>query len=479
MGAESESAVFEIEHVDDGPAEPVADFDKATFNVEQQKYGILGLMSLRAAMLPIEKPTETSHLKLLICPGLAGEAAEGDGEADEHREQQRDHRRGGGGREGKGKGKDKGGGRGGRYVQDMGRTEVMAGSQRGQWWRNCGERQLDVIVRRDFELTSPEIWKVPVGHYVQQAGPLEIFVSGQANGLQRMPVLPRGWVTVDASKVGGPKYLEQVQTPRWKVVFQSGSSKGDIVVRAGLSLETEEIAVLLCGATVEQAGPQEVLEDGIVRMPVTFLHNTGGEAADGQRAQGVARTGWVTCDATSQGGPRFFEPCGEESMAWSEREAFRNAMMQPPSGQGSAAAASGNSRPLGEARDGGSWGKNRMWKVVNIGTEVQRSLPVVNRPEPFAPTHGRQPPDDMFVKWLNNGDIVEQVGHSKKMRGYMVMPIRIGPEEEEKDAIGWVTRRLVDKTRDGQEDVWFVELRNGTEAARNDRRRQRRRQDDD
>merc|ERR1719230_2565995 len=128
----------------------------------------------------------------------------------------------------------------------MGKTEVMLGSQKGAWWRNCGEGRLDVLVREQFALTSTELWKVPPGHYVQQGGPCEVFVNGQACGLQRMPVLPRGWAKVDATAVGGPRYLEPVRSPRWKVIFSSGSNRGDIVVRSDVSLESEEVAVLLC-----------------------------------------------------------------------------------------------------------------------------------------------------------------------------------------------------------------------------------------
>ncbi|CAE7493434.1 unnamed protein product, partial [Symbiodinium microadriaticum] len=48
------------------------------------------------------------------------------------------------------------------------------------------------------------------------------------------------------------------------------------------------------------------------------------------------------------------------------------------------------------------------------------------------------------------------VGHSKKVRGYMVMPIRIEQDE------GWVVRRLVDRNRDhGYQVPWFEEIVNG------------------
>ncbi|CAK0809849.1 unnamed protein product [Prorocentrum cordatum] len=75
-----------------------------------------------------------------------------------------------------------------------------------------------------------------------------------------MPVLSRGWATVDATAVGGPRYLRPVRAATWQVVFTSGDPRGDIVVRESLSLESPEVAMLFCGAVVEQSGPQEVEE---------------------------------------------------------------------------------------------------------------------------------------------------------------------------------------------------------------------------
>jgi len=442
--------------VDAALPEGEADFDKGAWQLEAQKYGIIGLLNLREAMLPIAKPPEVAHFKFLICPNFAGDIPELDREYDQR--DSRDARRSGADnadRKGKGKGKTKDG-KGGRYVPDMGKTEVMTGSQKGQWWRNCPANKLDVIVREQFSLQSSELWKVPPSHYVQQAGPVEVFVSGPAEGLQRMPVLPRGWVTVDASAVqfGGPKYLEQVRRPRWKVIFQSGSNKGDIVAREACSLESEEVAVLLCGTIVEQSGPQEINKDGIVRMPIAWPEHSGRDPSDPSRPP-LRRGGWVTCDATAQGGPKFFEPCLDEEVD-----------TRPPEEPDVAA----------DRHGGGSWDKNRTWKVVNLGSDSSRALPIVNRMEPFAPGTGKVPPDDMLVRWLADGDIIEQVGHSKKMRGYMVMPVRLPGDDASGGAVGWVTRRLVDKTREGPEDVWFVELRNGVEADR-ERRRNRRRGD--
>jgi len=364
----------------------------------------------------------------------------------------------------KGKGKDKTLRAGGRLIPDMGRTEAMPNWQKGQWWRNIGQENLDVIIRDQFYLVSPEVGKIPPGHYVQEAGPVEVFVEGQASGLQRMPVFPRGWVTVDASAVGGPRYLEPVRTARWKVVFSSGSNNGDIVVRDAVSLESDEVAVLTHGTVVEQGGPQEVFKDGIIRMPINF-------ASDGRNSSGKSRqNGWVTCDASAQGGPVFFEPCPEDNdlvdTTW-----VPNAT-PAESGPGTIGGF-GIEKPTA----GGSWDKNRTWRVVNLGRD---HLPVVTRAEGYPPggNDKRMPPDDMVVRWLGDGDLVEQVGHSKKTRGFMVMPIRFlsrsendDPPPEGEAADGWVTRRLVDKDKNGAEFHWFEEVRPEGQEARRPRNR--------
>jgi len=401
------------------------------------------LALFRQAMLPIEKPPEMVHFKKLV--GLAVGADDAGPSAEEKRGGNADRK---GGKGGKGKGREReepaSAAKGGRYVQDMGKTELMKGSQKGQWWRNCDSR-IDVIVREFFALSSPEVSKVPPGHYIQQSGPCEVFVSGRAEGLQRMPVFPKGFVTVDATAVGGPKYLEPVLAPRWKVVFSSGSAKADIIVRADSSLDSPEVAVLMHGSVVDQSGPHIVLADGIVRMPISFSGHIGQEPSDPSRSP-RQRQGWVTCDATSQGGPKFFEPCPDE---------------EQPQGQGP-----------------GAWDKNRMWKVVNL-VESGRQLALTSKAEPCVPGSGKVPPEDMSLGWLTDGDLVEQVGHSKKVRGNMVMPVRVVGGSCQ-GASGWVTRRLVDKARDTPEDAWFVELRNGeAHAGDRDRRKPRGRRHED
>eukprot|EP00933_Yihiella_yeosuensis_P033600 TRINITY_DN27269_c0_g1_i1.p1 TRINITY_DN27269_c0_g1~~TRINITY_DN27269_c0_g1_i1.p1 ORF type:complete len:481 (+),score=98.74 TRINITY_DN27269_c0_g1_i1:70-1443(+) len=432
----------------------VATYDPTKFSEAEQQYGLQWLMRLREAMMPIEKPREVAHLKFLIC------RTEGAGE---DRDPDRDK---------KSKKATKGKGKGGpepkgRFVPEMGKTEILPGSGRGTWWRNVGLDGLDVIVREQFMLTSEELWKVPPGHYVAQAGPMEVFVSGPATGLTRMPVQHRGWVTVDATSVGGPLYLEKVKSARWKVVFSSGSSKGDIVVRGRVSLDSDEVAVLTCGTIVEQIAPQELTEDAIVRMPIAFAVNGGSirEPSSSSHAS-KTRNGWVTCDARAQGGPVFFEPVGP---AENSNVDFGGPSRAKPR----------SDREAKEDEDvpqQSSWDQNRTWKVVNLQELGVSEMPIVARAEPYAPGTGKTPISDMLVRYIQNGDVLEQVGHSKKMRGFMVMPVRIvslasgeavSGEKGNPSEVGWVTRRSVDKNS----AVWFVEIVAGEERSSRERRK--------
>ncbi|CAK9118355.1 unnamed protein product [Durusdinium trenchii] len=406
------------ENEDDTP------FDTGIFNLDEQQYGRAWMLEVRQVMMPIEKPIEVANLKFLICPSAAP-----DDDADRDRVRGRDR---------KGKGAQKGqASNAGRFIPEMGRTEIVPRSQRGTWWRNCCRDRGEVIIREQFLLTSEEISRVPYGQYVLQAGPLEVFVTGPAQGLQRMPVQPRGWATVDAQAVGGPLYLEKVKSPKWQVVFSSGSSKGDIVVRKGVSLDSEEVAVLTCGTVVEQASPLEITEDGIVRMPITFE----GRQPSSSSHPAKARMGWVTCDATHQGGPKFFEPVDSDA-----KPKMRE-----------------------QEQDEGNWETNRIWRVANL--QDADHLPLVRKCEPYAPGSGKVPPSDMLIRYLENGEMVTQVGHSKKVRGYMVMPVKLDTAGGEQ---GWVVRRLVDRNRD--QAAWFEEMINGEVR---DKRKHRRDKDSD
>eukprot|EP00927_Polykrikos_kofoidii_P076643 TRINITY_DN73709_c0_g1_i1.p1 TRINITY_DN73709_c0_g1~~TRINITY_DN73709_c0_g1_i1.p1 ORF type:complete len:547 (-),score=103.46 TRINITY_DN73709_c0_g1_i1:87-1727(-) len=494
----------------------VVDFDRSTWDPSMEKYGLLWLLQVREAMMPIQKPREVSHLKFLIWPSASPNEDRDYEYADRDRlpSRRESGRSGNDDRKGKGKGgKDKAERSSGyskqtaagRYVPDMGRTEPLLGTEPGQWWRNVAPNDVEVIVRESFMLTSNEIARIRPGHYVQQAGVMEVFVSGQAQGLKRMPVQPRGWVSVDASSVGGPKYLDPAGPPRWKVIFASGSKNGDIVVREKVSLESDEVAKLLCGTCVEQSGPLALLEDGIIRMPISFTE--GGREASSPSQPGKKRTGWVTCDATAQGGPKFFElspeevplttsPAGVETdrakqhHRSQQREDRDNAGIPTPTFGVNALAApgAGGSNGSQQQQRVTIWDKNRMWRVSCQETghgEAQVNmllLAVVNRPDPFPP--GTMPTQDILVRWLKDGDIVEQVGHSKKTRGYMVMPIRVVEDQTdgtETKVDGWVTRRLVDKTRDGEGGSWFVEIGScdGEEGGRERRRQARARRNDE
>jgi len=486
---------------EDEPDSPCVEFDSSTFEPWCQKYGLIRLLEFRQAMLPIEKPPQVVHLKFLIWPS-AGGGEERDREEPREdadrirgfgaRDEQRD-------RERKVKGKSKGKGKErvytkqgqGRFVQDMGRTEIIADWSRGQWWRNASDEHVDVIIREQFSLTSPAISHVPVGHYVQQAGPAEVFVSGQATGLVRMPVQPRGWATVDASAVGGPKYLEPVPAALWKVVYWSGSRKGDVFVRAGASLDSEEVAVLLADSCVEQCGPMSILPDGIVRMPIMF---TAGDLEASTTSRQTKKIGWVTCDATSQGGPKFFEPSSEFDVSFASAMDQHQPTDRQDRQQKSASSqhqdddeGHGYNHADTSHQRGGSWEKSRLWRVINLENIGDERLAVVSHPEPHAPGTGKIPSEGMLVRWIKDGDLVEQVGHSKKMRGYMVMPVRVigsannfvrpAPTAEAPQADGWVTRRLVDKQREHDFGVWFVEVSQDdpTEPLREKRREGRNR----
>lgn len=116
-----------------------------------------------------------------------------------------------------------------------------------------------------------------------------------------------------------------------------------------------------------------------------------------------------------------------------------------------------------------SWGKLRIWKVVNL-PDSPKALPVVSRAEAYAPGYPRPPAEDIVVAWLRNGDMLKQVGHSKKMRGHMVMPVRILRGVDASDNVqqaaaaaeegeeGWVTRRLVGSSVG---PAWFEEITGG------------------
>lgn len=103
------------------------------------------------------------------------------------------------------------------------------------------------------------------------------------------------------------------------------------------------------------------------------------------------------------------------------------------------------------AREFIPWDRIRQWKVVNLDTEGGEGLPVIQQAEPFAPCQARCTPPEFIViiTWLQNGDVVNQRGHSKKIRKHMVMPVKVTTA----DGVvmeGWVTRSLTGASR-----KWF------------------------
>mmetsp|Transcript_16811 Transcript_16811/g.45516 ORF Transcript_16811/g.45516 Transcript_16811/m.45516 type:complete len:302 (-) Transcript_16811:58-963(-) len=188
----------------------------------------------------------------------------------------------------------------------------------GSWWRVHASLGEDVIVRKGVSLSSPELRSVAPADVVQQAGPPRAFSGGRARGCIRLPVRPCGWVTADARKAGGPRYLVRAGVPRWRVVYSSGVG-GGVIVRAEPELESEEVSVLNCGDIVEQSGPRLVRPDGIIRMPVRAVVSRQVDKGDGSDSDSpgcgngyAAKTlGWVTVDASAAGGPTFFKQLPE------------------------------------------------------------------------------------------------------------------------------------------------------------------------
>merc|ERR1719498_938796 len=157
------------------------------------------------------------------------------------------------------------------------------------------------------------------GEALQQAGAARMLKHGRAAYCIRLPVKPRGWVTADASRAGGPRYLVSASAPRWRVVHNSHSkSESDALVRATAELDSEEVSWLYYGDVVEQAGPSELRGQGIVRMPVTSNISRRSDGDTDQYSQPnhgpTAKIfGWVTIDASPAGGPLFFKPTVDQT----------------------------------------------------------------------------------------------------------------------------------------------------------------------
>lgn len=175
-------------------------------------------------------------------------------------------------------------------------------SQRGAWWRVRGNLREDLVIRSGLSLCSAELRRAAPGDVFQQKGMPRVISAGKSQGCIRMPIQPSGWVTADASRVGGPQYLVRTHAPQWRGVYQSpgnGTGGKDVIVRASFELDSEAVGHLSCGDIVEQAGPLITRPDGITRMQVSS------RAANGFNGERIS--GWVTTDASSAGGPVFFK----------------------------------------------------------------------------------------------------------------------------------------------------------------------------
>mmetsp|Transcript_136 Transcript_136/g.403 ORF Transcript_136/g.403 Transcript_136/m.403 type:complete len:503 (-) Transcript_136:95-1603(-) len=443
--------------------------DLDLWNEVDKQYGIRGLLHARQLMLQqnmMEKSPDMPAYKFLILPGLSGNAEDAapkksadhgrKGKAKAHGKQAKSSREGNSTQANAPKGNTK-------YIPDMGSHQEAPGASKHKWWKVLPVAD-EVLLRESLDLHSKVVFKVKPGHYVQQAGAVQIFLSGQANGLQRMPVYigsQKLWATADAQKVGGPKYLERVRSPRWKVVYQADqerSTRGDIVVRRTSSLDSEAIGALFCGTEVDQCGPQEEVQ-GIIRMPIFFSPdgNNRQQTASAAQAEEIP-TGWVTCDASKHGGPLFFKCVDMEPVDDDEPTVIAaddSALNGRP----------GNTSLQAEIQANGSWSKNRIWRVQNLKDE--HPLPILDQPEPFGPPSSmpKQNMPNGVHRFLQNGDIVEQLGHSRKMRGLTVMPVRYLGTGSDVDALlssthkereGWLTRRSADKSKNTM--PWVEEL---------------------
>ncbi|CAE8585942.1 unnamed protein product, partial [Polarella glacialis] len=211
-------------------------------------------------------------------------------------------------------------------------SEIVAWPGRvGSWWKFLGAAGEEVIVRDGVSLSSAEVRRVTPGTVVQQAGRARMLVDGRTQGVLRLPIRPSGWVTADASRAGGPKFLAKAAAPRWHVVHNPKDG-GGVTVRKDESLTSQEVDKLLFGAVVEQAGPTMTRPDGVIRMPVTEAVMRDGHIdaeLDNTKLKSSSKIlGWVTLDASAAGGPVYFKADGED------RNGARRRQQQPGNGRG-------------------------------------------------------------------------------------------------------------------------------------------------
>lgn len=181
---------------------------------------------------------------------------------------------------------------------------------RGVWWRVRSALREELVARYGISLSSVEVGRYNAGELLQQRGQPRALTGGPSQGCIRMPIKPSGWVTADASRCGGPQFLVRAQTPRWKVTYKApagAGTRGDVIVRSTIELDSAAVAYLKCGDVVEQAGPYIEQRSGLWRVPVIVSQRPeAGYRAD--TAGVIAKvSGWVTADASKAGGPVFLK----------------------------------------------------------------------------------------------------------------------------------------------------------------------------
>lgn len=308
----------------------------AAWSVEDGKYGRVGFLQSREALLRAGKllpDPAPNRLKMLYIKRPSESQA--------------------------GIGKKKKSGKVLRNIEGLGATarSTQCGDIGAVWQVKNGDFD-SVWVRSDIDMRSTILREIKQGTEVTQKGWAEVFVDGDAKGLVRMPIKPDGWVTVDATELGGPIYLELIEegpifdspktskkgdgkgqkgkgkermqespsetpslSPRsdaevgaarvggstvvsppsgkmWEVIFKSGAAKADIIVRELADIASQEVCFLFQGDVVEQNGDVFMSPEKVPRLPIkTALGNTG----------------WVTLDASARGGPAFLAPATNEA----------------------------------------------------------------------------------------------------------------------------------------------------------------------
>lgn len=303
---------------DDGNGDSL-EFNAAAWAPENREYGLFYLMVIRQGLEAetLTKPAEVAHLKFVDNLTLQKSMSSS---TKTRREKDR-----------------------GEESEDESDDVVAEGlpfeesdvapwnGKRLSWFRVHASLGEELVVRAGLSLASAELHRIAPGEALQQAGAARMLRHGTAQfsrqaGCIRLPVKPRGWVTADATRGGGPRYLMSANAPRWRVVYSSpNTSEGDAIVRANPALDSDEVSVLYCGDVVEQAGPSELRGQGIVRMPVVVViqHRNDGDTdlARGKvEDTSVSKVrGWVTIDASEAGGPLFFKPAPDSENSRRQR----------------------------------------------------------------------------------------------------------------------------------------------------------------